>query len=400
METSDTQLQPLRASKSSRLPGPAVHSGLAEMSDSQHNARVQSSIPAPPAWKHSKKREIPQPAQQPDPKRKPSLADRAAEYPAPPSAAIPNIGKLPIKGQTLPQIKRHIHHCRGLAGQDPKAKAPGHELQMGTDQKNLSMSQQVVRMSSDIDTASKYRPLTLRTSNLTKHNIEGEEAEYICKPLDISGSLGNHSQDTEKDSNLAGFAAWDVDGRVNSVDVHFNELKDMVSSSLAAQKVLEDAMELAKSRVAELEDYRQKLEARNDVLQRNLDVAKEEERHMRHELEKLRWEHSRDAEDRDRRHKETIDDLSRQHRTAIQDLSRELDQLKDEDSKEHQARLDGLTRHYQQELEDERSTKDREIQDLKARMGNEQQDLHLELQRKDGEIREARFECDGRISRV
>lgn len=51
-----------------------------------------------------------------------------------------------------------------------------------------------------------------------------------------------------KDSNLAGFAAWDVDGRVNSVDVHFNELKDMVSSSLAAQKVLEDAMELAKSR--------------------------------------------------------------------------------------------------------------------------------------------------------
>lgn len=116
---------------------------------------------------------------------------------------------------------------------------------------------------------------------------------------------------------------------------------------------------------------------------------------MRQELEKLRWEHSWDAEDRDRRHKETIDDLSRQHRTAMQDLSRELDQLKDEDSKEHQARLDGLTRHYQQELEDERSTKDREIQDLKARMGNEQQDLHLELQRKDREIREARFECDG-----
>lgn len=51
-----------------------------------------------------------------------------------------------------------------------------------------------------------------------------------------------------KDSNLAGFAAWDVDGRVNNVDAHFKELKDIVSSSLAAQKGQEDAMELAKSR--------------------------------------------------------------------------------------------------------------------------------------------------------
>ncbi|KAG5995195.1 hypothetical protein E4U54_002909, partial [Claviceps lovelessii] len=198
-----------------------------------------------------------------------------------------------------------------------------------------------------------------------------------------------------KDSNLAGFAAWDVDGRVNNVDAHFKELKDIVSSSLAAQKGQEDAMELAKSRVAELEEYREKLEARNDVLQRDLDTAKDEERHMRHELEKLQWQQERDMDDMNRRHRENIEDLSRQHRTAIEELSRELDQLKDEDAKEHQARLDELSRHCQQEIQEERLKKDREIQELKARSGSEQQDLQLELQRKDRELREARFECDG-----
>ncbi|QPG93966.1 hypothetical protein C2857_003842 [Epichloe festucae Fl1] len=364
METSDTQLQPLRASKMSRLPGPAVHSGLVELSDSQHNARAQSSIPAPPASKPSLKREIPQPAQQPDPKRKPSLADRAAEYSAPPSAAISNIGKSAVKGQTLPQLKKPNKHTKNT----PASSLSSFAKSFGPEKQSRDKA-----------------PLP----PLSRFSQAGSKSQ-VNRPRTANGCRPEESFDVSTSSK-----AWDVDGRVNSVDVHFNELKDMVSSSLAAQKVLENAMELAKSRVAELEDYRQKLEARNDVLQRSLDVAKDEERHMRHELEKLRWEHSRDAEDRDRRHKETIDDLSRQHRTVIQDLSRELDQLKDEDSKEHQARLDGLTRHYQQVLEDERSTKDREIQDLRARMGNEQQDLHLELQRKDREIREARFECDG-----
>lgn len=119
------QMQPLRASKISRLPGPAVHAGLSELSDSQHNARAQSSIPAPPGLKSSLKREIPQPgtihsrhgntnelhganqlalstAPQPDPKRKP-LADRAAEYPAPASASAAS--KIAVKGQTLSQVR-------------------------------------------------------------------------------------------------------------------------------------------------------------------------------------------------------------------------------------------------------------------------------------------------------
>lgn len=51
-----------------------------------------------------------------------------------------------------------------------------------------------------------------------------------------------------KDSNLAAFAAWDVDGRVDSMESQFRELKDMVNTTLVERKGHENALELAKTR--------------------------------------------------------------------------------------------------------------------------------------------------------
>ncbi|KAG5946315.1 hypothetical protein E4U53_006601 [Claviceps sorghi] len=365
METSDIHSQTLRAGKNSRLPGPAVHSGLKELSVSQQNARVQSAIPAPPGLKPSLKREIPQPAQQPDAKRKP-LSDRAAEYPAPASASISTgtVSKLAIKGQSLAQLK--INHKYPTNNPPVTARSDF--------AKSFGPGKQ---------TAERIHPPSSRYG-------QAKSTSQLGRPRTVQGHRPEESFDASTNNH-----AWDVDGRVNNVDAHFKELKDIVSSSLAAQKGQEDAMELAKSRVAELEEYRGKLEARNDVLQKDLDAARDEERRMRHELEELRWQRDRDIKDMNRRHEENMEDLSRQHRTAIEELSRELDQLKDEDAKEHQAQLDRLARHHQQELQDERLKKDREMQELRVRSGNEQQDLQLALQRKDRELREARFECDG-----
>ncbi|KAG6032479.1 hypothetical protein E4U41_007227 [Claviceps citrina] len=360
METSD--IHALRAWKGSRLPGPAIHSGLAELSDSQQNARIQSSIPAPPGFKPSLKREIAQPAQQPDAKRRP-LSDLAAEYPARPSASIPTVSKLAAKGQSLAQLKNINRHTT-----NPPA---------------TSLSNFAKSFGPGSKTTERTHPPLSRSS-------QAKCRSQAARPRTAHGHRPEESFDESTSSH-----AWDVDDRVSNVDAHFKELKDIVSSSLAVQKGQEDAMELAKARVTELEEYREKLEARNEVLQKDLDAAKDEERHMRHELEKLQWQKSRDLEDMARRHKEDMDDLSKQHRTAIDQLSRELEQLKDEKAKEHQARLDGLRRQYQQELEEERLKKDREVEELRARNGNEQQGLQLELQRKDREIREARFESDG-----
>ncbi|OAQ66303.2 kinesin motor domain-containing protein [Pochonia chlamydosporia 170] len=359
METSDIQLQPLRASKMSRLPGPAVHAGLSELSESQHNTRVQTSIPVPPGFKSNLKREIPQPAQQSDAKRKP-LSDRAVEYPA--SASASAAGKLALKGQTLPQLKRPSRQTTNTTASSlnsfAKSFGPG-----------------------------RHQPD--RSHHASSRSSHARSKSQVARPRTAHGHRPEDDFDEPTSSN-----AWDVDGRVDSMESQFKELKNMVNTTLVERKGHEDALEIAKTRVSELEDYRQRLEERNDILKADLDTAKDEVRHAQYELEKLQWQQTRDMDDMNRRHRETVDDLSRQHRTAIEDLSKELDQLKDEETKEHQARIDGLNRHYQQELEEERQKKERAIQDLRSRMGNEQQDLNLELQRKDREIRDARLECD------
>lgn len=189
------------------------------------------------------------------------------------------------------------------------------------------------------------------------------------------------------------------------MESQFKELKDMVNSSLSERKDQENAIEMAKTRgkppdsgdrfdmvltnlVTDLERDREKLETRNESLKSDLDEAREESRHLRHEMEKQSWDHSRHIDDLNRQHRETVEDLSRQHRSAVDDLSKELDYLKEQESKEHQQRIDGLTRHYQQELEDERQKKDREIEELRKRMGNEHQDMDMALGKKNREMGE------------
>lgn len=52
----------------------------------------------------------------------------------------------------------------------------------------------------------------------------------------------------KKDSNLTAFAAWDVDGRVDSMESQFKELKNMVNTSLVERKGHDDALETARIR--------------------------------------------------------------------------------------------------------------------------------------------------------
>lgn len=51
-----------------------------------------------------------------------------------------------------------------------------------------------------------------------------------------------------KGSNVTACTAWDVDGRVDSMEMQFKYLEDKVNTTLAENKVDKDAFELAKSR--------------------------------------------------------------------------------------------------------------------------------------------------------
>lgn len=51
-----------------------------------------------------------------------------------------------------------------------------------------------------------------------------------------------------KGSNVTGYTAWDVDGRVDTIESQFKELKDIVNTTINQKKGDEDALEMAKTR--------------------------------------------------------------------------------------------------------------------------------------------------------
>ncbi|KAH8174444.1 kinesin motor domain-containing protein [Sarocladium implicatum] len=338
----------------SRLPAPSAP-GLSELTESQHNSRTNygSGIVAPTALK-GLKRTVPPPgmnapgnkamcsqeeeysqppAAQSEAKRS-TLADRAGEYPAKFSgAASSGVPHGSIRAQSITNIsQRQIHR-------------------------------QFDKLADTI--------CTIKTNSPTK-------------------SRSQRKNFLTRDSELTDFEAFDVDGRVGDMESQFKELKEMVNSSLTQRKGQEEAMDLVKTRVSELEGDRKRLEARNENLLTDLDASRDETRHLRHEMEKQKWDYQRQIDELNKNHKDVVEDLSRQHRDAVDDLSRELDHLKSEEAREHEQKMEGLTRHYQQELQDEREKRDREIQELRMRMGNDRQDTDLALQRKDRELDELR----------
>ncbi|KPM36602.1 Kinesin-like protein klpA [Neonectria ditissima] len=529
-----------RASKiGSRLPAPStqIGGGLTEWSESQHNARIQSSVPAPASWKNNLKREIPQPAAQSEAKRKP-LADRALEYPTKPSlATVAATARSTVKGQTITgisqgvEILHHHHHHRhamgalatpeqtrspsgsrlrrinsssallktnpygdvrplfgrlhdfhlsfsfqnrdndnnfrfllasGTQGRNPQRHAtlPGRLNDKLNDRDGPHFLKQPTsfqsRQLSNASTASSTssfaksvgpgrqppvdRPQTSRQNGRpgharsksqaprprTAHGLrERDEDRFDAQPSG-NGTAATLSQrlapalaplhrpkvravqsastlSLHRDSSLTSRfnqlsledAAWDVDGRVGDMESQFKELKEMVNTTLIERKGHENAVELAKTRVKELETDREKLEMRNEALKDDLDTVREEGRQMRHEIEKQKWDFTRQIDDLNRKHRETVDDLARQHRSTVDEMTRELDHLKEQATREHEQRLEGLTRHYQQEMEDERQKKDREIQEMRTRMGNEYQDMDVSLQRKERELQEFKSQLEG-----
>ncbi|KAJ4130136.1 kinesin-like nuclear fusion protein [Fusarium equiseti] len=357
----------------SRLPAPSSLSmsigggGLTEWSESQHNARIASTVSSLSALKNLK-REIPQPASQSDPKRKP-LSDRALEYPSKPTTYAS--GAAATRSNVRPQ---------SLAGMSSGLKQPS------TTQSRFGASTSM-GFNKATQNGGRYGTTTATTTTTRVNGVNGRPAHARSKsqaPRPRTAHAIREEQNEPPASN-----AWDVDGRVVDMESQFKELKEMVNTTLSERKGQDDALELAKKRVQELEGDREKLDRRNDALKSDLDSAREEGRQMRHEMEKQKWEFERQVDDQERKNREKVDDMSRQHRAAVDELRRELERLKEQETKDHEQKVETLTRLYHQELAEERQKKDREIQELRTRMGNEHQDMGVAIQRKDRELHEA-----------
>ncbi|KAF4945751.1 hypothetical protein FGADI_11683 [Fusarium gaditjirri] len=371
-----------RSSKISRLPAPSMSmsigaggGGLTEWSESQHNARIASTASSLSALKNLK-REIPQPAaSQSDPKRKP-LSDRALEYPSKPTSHVPAAAG--VRSNVRPQSLAGM--ASGL--KQPSATQPRYGASSNVFSRNQAARNGVPSAASRINGVNGVNGVNGRPGHArSKSQAPRPRTAHALREEDRYEAPTNN--------------AWDVDGRVVDMESQFKELKEMVNTTLNERKGQDDALELAKKRVQELEGDREKLDLRNDALKSDLDAAREEGRQIRHEMEKQKWEYQRQVDDLERKHREKIDDMSRQHRTAVDELRRELDRLKEQETKDHEQKIESLTRMYHQELAEERQKKDREIQELRLRMGNEHQDMGMAIQRKDRELQEVNSQVEG-----
>ncbi|EWZ84566.1 kinesin-like nuclear fusion protein [Fusarium oxysporum] len=370
-----------RSSKVSRLPAPSMSmsigaggAGLTEWSESQHNARIASTASSLSALKNLK-REIPQPASQSDPKRKP-LSDRALEYPSKPTSHVPAAAG--VRSNMRPQ---------SLAGMSSGLKQPSATQSRYGASSNVFSRNQAARNGAPTATS--------RINGVNGVNGVNGRPGHARSKSQAPRPRTAHALREEDRYEAPTNNAWDVDGRVVDMESQFKELKEMVNTTLSERKGQDDALELAKKRVQELEGDREKLDLRNDALKSDLDAAREEGRQIRHEMEKQKWEYQRQVDDLERKHREKIDDMTRQHRTAVDELRRELDRLKEQETKDHEQKIESLTRMYHQELAEERQKKDREIQELRLRMDNEHQDMGMAIQRKDRELQEVNSQVEG-----
>ncbi|KAM0610664.1 hypothetical protein ACHAO3_007288 [Verticillium nonalfalfae] len=186
-----------------------------------------------------------------------------------------------------------------------------------------------------------------------------------------------------KFSNTTDFTALDVHERLGAVDTQMKQLRDLMDNSLSEKKAADDAHELMRRRVTDLETERERLGTRNETLQTDLETTREKLKMLQFDVEAERRNHKYELEDEARRHRNEQDELRKK-------LGEETERLQ----KTHREALEALDRQHRVELEDERSAQSREVQELRSKLGSEQQDLHLALQKKEREMAEMRAQVD------
>ncbi|KAG7104075.1 Kinesin-like protein klpA like [Verticillium longisporum] len=343
----------------SQLPRPgAPPHGLSELSESQSNARPHAASMMPPPSKiggiaAGTKREVPQPAAT-QPQRR-TLMDRARDYPdKDPAATATTAGvrKIPpranghIKGQSLTSLKQPSSGFSSRQTSTSTASAGSRQTSSSSFASSMGAGRHALdRSKSALGNRDQYgrpRGNTTISRPQTSHGHNPED--------DFDGGHGQN--------------ALDVHERLGAVDTQMKQLRDLMDNSLSEKKAADDAHELLRRRVADLETERERLGTRNETLQTDLESTREKLKMLQFDVEAERRNHKYELEDEARRHRNEQDELRKQ-------LSEETERLQ----KTHREALDALDRQYRVELEDERSAQSREVQELRSKLGNEQQDL-------------------------
>lgn len=374
---------------SSRIPSPGK--GLAEITDSQTNARSKPSKMLPPT---SLKHKLGAYYNEPEPKRK-TLVERAGE---PRSLAAPSTGTRPnVKGTSLVGASK---------GANSMTVSRNTSFSSSTSSRATSASRNTTFSSSvgpGARPASAYGPRP--QTSMAFSQSTSTRPTSLQRPR-AATAMAHHLEEDDDDVPRKGKGkAFDIDSRLGTIEAMYSEIKDKMSGASAERNGLDEAVALYKARVAELELLRAQLSATNDTLQADLNAARQrsdvlqdrlvtatttlddQARSHRIELDETRRDRRIEIDEVRREKTDEIDRLLRLHRDELRELERGA-------AVELEDRLRELERRNDEKLDEERDRRLREVQELESQITSGHHHLNLELQKKDHEIQNMRGELE------
>ncbi|KAK3350751.1 putative kinesin-related protein [Neurospora tetraspora] len=351
--------------------------GLKEISDSQSNARAQmSSIPTKRAAHDSG-------VAPPDPKRK-TLAERAGEpiqpksqlpAPTPTSAFLTGT----VSGASIVQLANARNANKTTTTALPRASsATGHRpTYSSTNPSNFAKS---------LGPSSRPPVTGLRQPSFSQSTSNRQRS--ISKPRPAT-SMSSHgpSRDVSVAPNQPAPTqppnGIDVDERLNEVDAEWKVMKEAFNISLQDKKAMETAVQMAKSQVDTLELERQKLNERNELLQKEMDALRQQFQQLTLTLERQKMDHEYQLQNKSREHEHEVKELQRK----LRDESERLQRINREEK-------DAFERQCRADLEGEKAKAAKEVQDLQQKLGAEQQDINKTLLERERELRQLQSQLD------
>ncbi|KAK3951975.1 P-loop containing nucleoside triphosphate hydrolase protein [Pseudoneurospora amorphoporcata] len=379
MESSENR-NALNPPASTKLRLPTTHAatatataptGLKEISDSQSNARAQmSSIPTKRAANDSG-------VAPPDAKRK-TLAERAGEpiqprsqlpAPTPTSAFLTGT----ISGSSIVQLANARNANKTTTTALPRANSvTGHRpTYSSTNPSNFAKS---------LGPSSRPPVTGLRQPSFTQST---NRSRSISKPRPATSMS---SREPSNDISVAPTQppnGIDVDERLNEVDAEWKVMKEAFNISLQDKKAMETAVQMAKSQVDTLEAERQKLNERNELLQKEMDALRQQFQQLTLTLERQKMDHEYQLQNK-----------SREHEHEVQELQRKLRDESDRLQRINREEKDAFERQCRADLEGEKAKAAKEVQELRLKLGAEQQDINKTLLERERELRQLQSQLD------
>ncbi|KAI0884156.1 kinesin-domain-containing protein [Annulohypoxylon maeteangense] len=290
-------------------------SGLHEMTNSQTNMRQPASLM--PASNSSLKRGVPTPAVQSDAKRKP-LSKRAGEFP-----------DKPISTSHLPS-----QNIKGVSLRDTaRPGAPG-SRHTSTSSYSSNNSNYTMSVGSGVRPPSRSQIAHSRARSTTR----------LGRPATSMGTREGTRQETREEVQQQGNNVSEIEEKIQSMDTEFQRLREFMNSTEKNSVNVKEELEMAKKRVAALEDQRSDLQAEKSKAMDRLADADRQIRIL-----------TLDIEDQQRRHEKYCEDLVLDHermmRAKVDDYEREMDkavkiqrEFEDKCGAQAEARLENLSR--------------------------------------------------------